>query len=126
MERVGRHDNFFELGGHSLLAMRLVARVRQVLGVELPVTTLFARSRLAQLAEGVREAGAEGKQEALEAMAAISRLEPMPLSYAQQRLWFLAQMEGVSETYHIPAALRLGENWIGGAEAESGCDLGTA
>ena len=63
MERVGRQDHFFELGGHSLLAMRLIARVRQVLGVELAVTTLFARPMLAQLAEAVREAGAEGKRE---------------------------------------------------------------
>ena len=100
VERVGRQDHFFELGGHSLLAMRLVARVRQVLGVELPVTTLFARSRLAQLAEAVKEAGHEG----LPPMAPISRLEPMPLSFTQQRLWFLAQMEGVSATYHIPIA----------------------
>ena len=107
IERVGRQDHFFELGGHSLLAMRLVAHVRQVLGVELPVTTLFARPQLGQLAEAVREAGASGKQEALEAIMPISRMEPMPLSYAQQRLWFLAQMEGVSATYHIPAALRL-------------------
>jgi amino acid adenylation domain-containing protein len=107
VERVGRQDHFFEMGGHSLLAMRLVVRVRQVLGVELPVTTLFARPMLAQLAEAVREAGAEGKQEELPAMVPISRSGPMPLSFAQQRLWFLAQMEGVSVTYHIPAALRL-------------------
>jgi amino acid adenylation domain-containing protein len=107
VERVGRQDHFFELGGHSLLAMRLVARVRQVLGVELGVTTLFAWPRLAQLAEGVREAGAEGKQELLPAMVPISRQGAIPLSFAQQRLWFLAQMEGVSATYHIPAALRL-------------------
>ena len=106
VERVGRQDHFFELGGHSLLAMRLIARVRQVLGVELAVSTLFARPMLEQLAEAVREAGGEGKQ-ALEPMRMISRLEPMPLSFAQQRLWFLAQMEGVSATYHIPAALRL-------------------
>ena len=61
---------------------------------------------LEQLAEAVREAGGEGKQ-ALPPMRMISRLEPMPLSFAQQRLWFLGQMEGVSATYHIPAALRL-------------------
>src|SRR5579864_4601686 len=107
VERVGRQGHFFEMGGHSLLAMRLLARVRQVLGVELAVTTLFARPRLAQLAEAVREAGAGGKQETLEPMVPISRLGAMPLSFAQQRLWFLAQMEGVSVTYHIPAALRL-------------------
>jgi amino acid adenylation domain-containing protein len=107
VERVGRQDQFFEIGGHSLLAMRLVARVRQVLGVELPVTTVFARPMLAQLAEAVREAGAEGKQETTEPIVRISRLGAMPLSFTQQRLWFLSQMEGVSVTYHIPAALRL-------------------
>ena len=107
VERVGRQDHFFEMGGHSLLAVRLVARVQQVVGVELPMTVVFARPTLERLAEAVREAGGEGKQEGLEPMRMISRLEPMPLSFAQQRLWFLAQMEGVSATYHIPAALRL-------------------
>ena len=107
VERVGRQDHFFKLGGHSLLAMRLIARVQQVLGVELAVTTLFARPRLEQLAEAVRVAGVEGKQETLEPIVPISRVGAMPLSFAQQRLWFLGQMEGVSATYHIPAALRL-------------------
>ena len=110
VERVGRQDHFFELGGHSLQAMRLVARVRQVLGVECGMRVVFARPRLAQMAEAVREAkgrGGEGKQEGLPELEPISRLGAMPLSFAQQRLWFLSQMEGVSVTYHIPAALRL-------------------
>ena len=107
VERVGRQDHFFEMGGHSLLAMRLIARVQQVMGVELGVTTLFARPQLAQLAEAVREAGGEEKLEGLIPIVPIAREGRMPLSFAQQRLWFLAQMEGVSATYHIPAALRL-------------------
>jgi len=78
-----------------------------VMGVELGVTTLFARPQLAQLAEAVREAGGEEKLEGLIPIVPISREGRMPLSFAQQRLWFLAQMEGVSATYHIPAALRL-------------------
>src|SRR5205823_10421525 len=68
---------------------------------------LFARPMLEQLAEAVREAGGEGKQEAMPPMRSVSRLGPIPLSFAQQRLWFLAQMEGVSVSYHIPVALRL-------------------
>jgi amino acid adenylation domain-containing protein len=112
VERVGRQDDFFEMGGHSLQAMRLVGRVRQVLGVECGMRVVFARPRLAQmaaaLAEAVREAEGEGKQqEGLPALEPILRLGAMPLSFAQQRLWFLAQMEGVSVTYHIPAVLRL-------------------
>jgi natural product biosynthesis luciferase-like monooxygenase protein/amino acid adenylation domain-containing protein len=107
VERVGRHDQFFELGGHSLQAVRLLARVRQVLRVELPMATLFAGPTLAQMAQAVTEAGARGDLQALPAITAVSRRGAQRLSFAQQRLWFLAQMEDVSATYHVPAALRL-------------------
>ena len=106
VERVGRQDHFFELGGHSLLAVRLQARIWKVLGVELPVAVLFARPTLERLAEAVRAAGREGKQ-ALPPIVSIARVGAMRLSFAQQRLWFLAQMEGGSVSYHIAAALRL-------------------
>jgi len=78
-----------------------------VFGVELPMTVLFARPSLAQLAEAVREAGAEGKQEALEPIVPISRLAPMPLSYTQERLWFLQQLQPESAAYNIPLGVRL-------------------
>ncbi|HEY6248651.1 MAG TPA: LLM class flavin-dependent oxidoreductase, partial [Candidatus Angelobacter sp.] len=106
VERVGRHDNFFELGGHSLSAVRLLAQLWKVFGVELPITVLFARPRLEQLTEAVKQARGAGEQ-ALLPMRSISRLEPMLLSYAQERLWFLQQLEPESVAYNIPLDVRL-------------------
>nr|WP_285442818.1 non-ribosomal peptide synthetase [Burkholderia glumae] len=103
VERVGRHDHFFALGGHSLLAVRLISQVRQRLGVELTLGELFAHPVLAALAEAVARAA----RSRLPAIEPADRAGPLPLSFAQQRLWFLAQVEGASAAYHIPGALRL-------------------
>ena len=103
VERVGRRDHFFELGGHSLLAAMQVARVRQLLGVEVPLKELFAQPELAQFAEIVRQA----ERSAQPSFDVVPRDQPLPLSFAQQRLWFLAQMEGGNEAYHMPLTLRL-------------------
>ncbi|MHA6885078.1 non-ribosomal peptide synthase/polyketide synthase [Ralstonia pseudosolanacearum] len=103
VERVGRHDDFFALGGHSLQAVRLVAQVRTQLGAELGLTELFAQPSLSAVAQAI----VRGQGSALPAITAADRSEPLPLSFAQQRLWFLAQMEGGSEAYHIPVGLRL-------------------
>ena len=103
LERVGRHDNFFELGGHSLMAVMVISRLRRALGVEVALAELFARPVLAEFAEAVRE----GTRSTLPPIIVAGRDEPLPLSFAQQRLWFLAQMEGVSRAYHIPLGLRL-------------------
>ncbi|WP_354172956.1 MULTISPECIES: condensation domain-containing protein, partial [unclassified Bradyrhizobium] len=105
--RVGRHDNFFELGGHSLLAVRLLSRVSQAIGVALPLTTLFAKPVLADLAGSIVEVLSRSGPQDLPAIAAVSRHEPLVLSFAQQRLWFLAQLDEGSTNYHIPLALRL-------------------
>ncbi|WP_312010469.1 phosphopantetheine-binding protein, partial [Bradyrhizobium cenepequi] len=92
LARVGRHDHFFQLGGHSLLVVRLLNRMSQTVGVELPLTTLFAKPVLADLAESiVAELSRSGLQE-LPAIAEVSRDAPLVLSFAQQRLWFLAQL----------------------------------
>ncbi|KRB64566.1 hypothetical protein ASE07_27855 [Noviherbaspirillum sp. Root189] len=99
-EQVGRNDHFFDLGGHSLLAMRVVSRIREVLGVEVGVTGLFEHPLLASLAQSLTHAGRSN----LPAITVVSREEPLPLSYAQQRLWFLSQMQGVSQAYHVPHA----------------------
>ncbi|WP_244662075.1 non-ribosomal peptide synthetase [Mesorhizobium huakuii] len=107
IERVGRHDNFFELGGHSLLAVQLLSRLSQVLGVELPLTTLFANPVLSDLAESIVELLSRSGPQDLPAIVTVSRHEPLVLSFAQQRLWFLAQLDEGSTNYHIPLALRL-------------------
>ncbi|MET3381553.1 non-ribosomal peptide synthetase [Variovorax paradoxus] len=104
IERVGRHDNFFELGGHSLLAMRLISQLRERLGVELPLPVLFTHPQLADLAQDV----AEASQNTLSAITRADRSAPLPMSFAQQRLWFIARVDPeASKAYHVPDAVRL-------------------
>ncbi|MGV7960807.1 amino acid adenylation domain-containing protein [Photorhabdus tasmaniensis] len=105
IEQIGRYDNFFALGGHSLLAVRMMNRVA-ALGIELPLNTLFEAPTLIAFAEVMR-AQFDEQHKVLPVIMPISREGGLPLSFAQQRLWFLAQFEGVSDTYHIPMVLRL-------------------
>ncbi|HEY6350678.1 MAG TPA: amino acid adenylation domain-containing protein, partial [Candidatus Angelobacter sp.] len=88
IERVGRQDNFFELGGHSLLAVRVVSRIRQTLSVNISQRDLFVHPQLADLVRNLVSAtSAEFPQ-----IARAQQRDYLPLSYAQQRLWFLAQI----------------------------------
>ncbi|MYQ88489.1 MULTISPECIES: non-ribosomal peptide synthetase [unclassified Streptomyces] len=97
-------DHFFRRGGHSLLATRLISRIRAVWETEITIRDLFQYATVAQLAERI---AAEGSGERRPALVPEERPEIIPLSSAQQRLWFLDQMEGPSATYNIPLALRL-------------------
>ena len=104
IERVGRRDHFFEIGGHSLLAMQVTSRVRQRLGQELELASVFACPVLCDLAERVAQAEAS----TLPPIRTGQRPAALPLSFAQQRLWFLAQMgDEANAAYHVPGGLRL-------------------
>ena len=109
IKAVGRRDNFFELGGHSLLATQLVTRIRNSFGVELAVRKIFEQSILAELATAIEQ---ENKAIALPPLTPQSPHEPKVLSFAQSRLWFMAQLEGdgTSLTYNMPTALQLEGN----------------
>ncbi|WP_345144775.1 amino acid adenylation domain-containing protein, partial [Dactylosporangium darangshiense] len=104
VERVGAADDFFDLGGHSLLATQVVSRVRVVFGVEVPVAALFDAPTVAGLA-AVVDGAAPG--EVAPAIVPVDRDGPLPLSFAQQRLWFLNQLEPDSPEYNTPTAIHL-------------------
>ncbi|MDT4291637.1 amino acid adenylation domain-containing protein [Methylomonas sp. MO1] len=107
VEQVGTEDDFFELGGHSLLATQLVSRIAKRFSIELPLRDLFEHGRLAALAETIEGLKGSRLNTVAVTIPPAARTAPIPLSYAQQRLWFLDQLEPDSPFYNIPVVLRL-------------------
>ena len=107
LEQVGIHDNFFSLGGHSLLATQVVSRIRQSFNLELPLRSFFETPNVAGLANSLQVRALDEEAVVAEGIAAVSRETALPLSFAQQRLWFLEQLRPGSNVYSIPMALRL-------------------
>ncbi|HVT17180.1 MAG TPA: condensation domain-containing protein [Thermoanaerobaculia bacterium] len=109
LERVGAGDGFFALGGHSLLATQLISRIRETLGVELPLAALFEGPTVAALARTVEEARRGGSAAAAPPIERVPRPADgeLPLSFAQQRLWFIDQLEPGNPAYNVPWAARL-------------------
>ncbi|MCG6136134.1 MAG: amino acid adenylation domain-containing protein [Nostoc sp. LLA-1] len=107
LDRIGIHDNFFELGGHSLIATRVISQIRQVFSRELPLRCLFEKPTIAGLATEIETAQKAGLGIETTKIERVERTSQLPLSFAQQRLWFLAQLEPDSPFYNIPAAVRL-------------------
>ena len=107
--RVGVHDNFFDLGGHSLSATQAMARLRSVMGVALPLRTLFEAPTVAELAARVQTALGESSHQQLVPLVpgAGSRSDRVPASSAQQALWTIERLNGPSGLYNIPLAIRL-------------------
>jgi amino acid adenylation domain-containing protein len=108
LESVSAGDSFFELGGHSLRATQVISRVREALQVELPLRALFESPSVAGLALRVEEERRRGQDEvAPSKLGRRAESGPAPLSFAQQRLWFLDRLEPGSPVYNLPLVLRL-------------------
>jgi amino acid adenylation domain-containing protein len=108
LERVGVHDDFFELGGHSLSATQLISRVREAFNVEMPLRVVFEHATVARMAAAIEAEMSASRNIEMPPITRVSRESELPLSFAQQRLWFFQQFEPGSIFYNIPLALRLG------------------
>jgi amino acid adenylation domain-containing protein len=107
IEQVGIHNNFFELGGHSLLATKVISRVRQVCGVEIGLQSLFAHPTIAEFAQVIDQQQTGGITLHSQVITQLAKRELIPLSFAQQRVWFLEQLEPDGAAYIITDTQRL-------------------
>ena len=107
IERPSIHDNFFALGGHSLMAAQVIARVRQTLSVELPLRAMFAAPTIARFADLIEKEKQASTGVVVPPIAPVPREGEMPLSFAQQRLWFIDQLEPGSALYNLASMYRM-------------------
>jgi amino acid adenylation domain-containing protein len=117
LERIGMHDDLFKLGAHSLLATQVVSRLRRTFQVEVPLRALFETPTIAGLAEKIEAVQREAEGVPVPPLVAVARDRHLPLSFAQQRLWFFSQLEPGSPFYNVPRALRL-RGWLNLAALE--------
>ncbi|MEC9375343.1 MAG: amino acid adenylation domain-containing protein [Pseudomonadota bacterium] len=107
LEKIGIRDDFFDLGGHSLLGTRLVARIRSELDKNIDLVTLFVNPTIEKLAEEISARAKKGSPITIPKRQAN---ETIPLSYAQQRIWILDEIDSNSSAYNVPHAVSLGKN----------------
>ncbi len=106
VEKVGRHDSFFDLGGHSLLATRLISRIRDTFDFEPALRTVFEAHTVEALARRIESDAGRADTLKLPPLRAVGSDQPIPLSFSQQRLWFLDQLDPGTPQYNIPVAIR--------------------
>jgi len=107
VQQIGCLDDFFQMGGHSLLATQVVSRLRRTLNVELPLRALFECPTVAKLAKHIDDTRRRLESLSVPAITRVSREQALPLSFAQQRLWILDQMEPNNPLYNVPRPIRI-------------------
>ena len=107
LDRVGTSDNFFESGGHSLLATQVISRVRQAFDIEVPLRSLFESPTIKGMATNIEALIRGGESLPKPSITRVSRDQDLPLSFAQERLWFLHQLDPDSAAYHVLRPLRI-------------------
>ena len=120
VERVGREENFFELGGHSLLATQVMCRVREAFGVEVGLRELFERPTVKELGQSIERELRQGAGVSAPPIERRERVGELPLSFAQQRLWFIDQLEpGSAVLQRAGGGAAAGELEYGSAGADA-------
>src|SRR5260370_26527072 len=107
LERISAHDDFFELGGHSLLATQVISRVRRTFHLDLPLRVMYEAPTLSSMAEQIEAAQRAAQGVQAPPVVPVNRRGKLPLSFGQQRLWFLDQLEPDSPLYNVPLSFRL-------------------